>query len=180
MATDALKRVTRWAPYVDDVRGRFGLEAVPIWAVLAVIHVESSGWARPEAHITGPDYAAEGLLQITPIAAEDAGVAVSDVDGVDGWRDGVRSLEVWGQLTSRYVGGDAPVWDYPLFWLAGSGTLQRARELRDAGNGYWPSWWQAAAEAPGAVTPRYVHQYAMRWLEAARAYWRWSQGAQDG
>jgi len=173
--TRALDRVLRWGDVAEPIIDRHALKT-PVWVVLAIIHVESSGWVRPERHVQGPDYAAEGLLQITPIAAEDAGVGVEEVDGRGGWSDGVRSLEVWGELTDRYVGAAAPVYDYPLFWLSGSGTLKTAQSERSR-LGYWPAWWQAAEEAPGAVTVHYVLEYAQRWQAAAVAYWRATKAA---
>jgi len=177
---EALQRVTRWAGAVRRALDEHQLD-VPVWYVLAQIHTESRGWIRPEDHVS-VDYSAEGILQIQPIAAKDCGTRVHLVDGrgpsgkSPHKADAIRSLGCWAKLQKRYNGNGAPMWDYPLLWLAGSGTLARARELRES-RGYWPAWWQAANESsPKGLHAQYVYDYASRWFSAAWAYWQWQAG----
>lgn len=169
---ERLETVEKWRGPVEDMIREYGLGIEP-WVVLAIIHVESKGYARPES-VFGDISAAEGLLQITPIAARDAGVSISNVDGLgEPYYDGIRSLDVFGTLAKRYVHPHNAVWDYPLFWLSGSGTLQTQREYLDAGWNYWPAWWEAAADSEAeAVTVSYVYDYAVRWLDASIAYYQ--------
>jgi len=175
-----LKRVTRWTEYVREALRNYGLQAAvhPI-VVLAQIHTESRGWERPEDHLPegAIDYSAEGLLQMQPIAARDAGLTVEDIDGKgDPKGDAIRSIDSWAKLQLRYNGKSAPYWDYPLLWLAGSGTLGTARSLRESGHKYWAAWTSAADQSN--VGSSYLIDYAWTYYEANAAYYRWTTGQQ--
>lgn len=165
-----LQRVTRWAPTVRQMLRDSELTHVPVWLVLAQIHIESSGWPRPEDHV-GDHFSAEGLLQLQPVAAKDCGVDVADIDGRETpTQDAIQSIKCWGKLQSRYVGQNPDsLWDHVLLWKSGSGTYHRSVDLRPR-VGYWQSWWQAAREADG-VTARGVYEYALKWHKAAQRYW---------
>lgn len=175
--TTPLQRVTRWKDDVETMLKRHGLEeSVEIYQVLAQIHTESRGWERPEDHLPdgAKDYSAEGLLQMQPIAAEDAGLSVGQIDGKgDPYGDALRSINAWGLLQRRYTGQNAPFWDYPLLWLGGSGTLSRAREYRKTLD-YWGAWKRAADET--VVGSGYLTEYAWTFYHAAVAYYQWQMG----
>ena len=176
---DALQRVYRWAPVATSALRRHGLDSVPVWAILAQIHTESRGYARPE-RIYGDAYSAEGLLQIQPGMAETCGYTVAQIDGLEEpWADGERSIECWAEYQSEFVGDGASIWDHPLAWLGGPGTVRRSREIRgdDATDVEVIFAWYAAADEtiPEAGGATYVWEYLQTWLEAANAYWRWGR-----
>jgi len=158
------------------------MTSVPVWVVLAQVHTESRGYVRPEDHFGGPDYAAEGILQIQPIAAKDCGTTIHLVDGAGpsadspDKSDAINSFDCWAKLQRRYVGPDpATVWDWPLLWLAGSGTFGTVQQLREEGYGLGPSWVEAA-DRSGALSADYLIDYANRWFQAAGKYYQWSRG----
>jgi len=140
---------------------------------LAQIHTESTGYVRPEDHIDGPDYSAEGILQIQGPMARDCGYDSQDpIDG-DEVSDAYRSIDCWAKQQSDYNRGTwgkgwPQRYDIPLFWLAGPGTLSKARDRRSRGTGYWLAWYAAADET--VVGAQYVYDYAVTWTEAVRKY----------